>query len=182
MADPSGHAVTRLLGLRLISLGAWNVVCHTGREISATGRSIVQKIPTECVCVCVCHSMWSGASITLHTLHWVGTRGPTKKERKKSKNGQQMSIWDHCNNESISDKSVRCKKSSVYSVWDIILCVVSILMPNCWEGRAMYFLGFMWTASFKSYKLQQFIHYAFLFVFLALQPIVVVFSQPSGGL
>ena len=34
--------------------------------------------------------------------------------------------------------------------WDIILCVVSIMMPNCWQGWAVYFLRFILTASFKS--------------------------------
>ena len=28
-------------------------------------------------------------------------------------------------------------------------CVVSILMPNCWEGWAVYFLRFIWTAPFQ---------------------------------
>ena len=40
-------------------------------------------------------------------------------------------------------------QSSVHSVWDIILCVVSIPVPNCWEGWVMYFLRFIWTASSK---------------------------------
>jgi len=30
-------------------------------EVSATGRFLVQGIPTECVCVC--HCVWSGATI-----------------------------------------------------------------------------------------------------------------------
>ena len=60
-----------------------------------------------------------------------------------------MSVGDHCNNDSISDKSVPCKQLSVHSFWDIILCVVSILMPYRWEGWAVFLLRFIWTASFK---------------------------------
>ena len=48
----------RLLGLSVrIRLGEWlsfmNVECCQA-EVSATGRSLVQRSPTACVCVCVC--------------------------------------------------------------------------------------------------------------------------------
>jgi len=36
-----------------VCLSVLNVVCYQA-EVSATRRSLVQRIPTECVCVCVC--------------------------------------------------------------------------------------------------------------------------------
>jgi len=53
-------------------LSAVSVVCCQV-AVSATGRSLVQISPTECVCVCVCvcawvcHWVWSGVTITLYT-------------------------------------------------------------------------------------------------------------------
>ena len=47
-------------------LSLLSVVCCEV-EVSASGRSLVQRSPTECVCVCVCDGLWSGASITLYT-------------------------------------------------------------------------------------------------------------------
>jgi hypothetical protein len=50
-------AAACLLGLRVrIPLGVWMSVCCecfvlSGRVISATGRSLVQRSPTQCVCV-----------------------------------------------------------------------------------------------------------------------------------
>ena len=35
------------------------------REMSATGRSVVERSPA--VCVCVCQWVWSGATVTLYT-------------------------------------------------------------------------------------------------------------------
>jgi len=61
-------ATSRLLGLRVrISSGPqiWvsvSVVCCQV-EVSATGRSLVQRSPT------VCHWVWSGAKITLYTYN-----------------------------------------------------------------------------------------------------------------
>ena len=46
-------------------------------EASATGRSLVQGSPTECVCVLIKYN-----NIPLH-LKGVGRTGPTKKQRKK---------------------------------------------------------------------------------------------------
>lgn len=54
------------------------VCCQVG--VSASGRSLVQSSPTECVCYWV----WSDASVTLYTYsECVGRRGQTKKARKK---------------------------------------------------------------------------------------------------
>ena len=52
-------AAARLLGLRVRiptgdgCLSVVSVVCCRV-EVSATGRSLIQSSPTECVCVCVC--------------------------------------------------------------------------------------------------------------------------------
>ena len=62
-ADPGGRdlrrgsAAARLLGMRVrIPPGAWlslvNVVCYHV-EVCATDRSLIQRSPTECVCMCV---------------------------------------------------------------------------------------------------------------------------------
>jgi len=52
-----GSADARLRGLRVrIPPGAWMSVSYECcvSSGSATGRSLVQESPTECVCVCVC--------------------------------------------------------------------------------------------------------------------------------
>jgi hypothetical protein len=63
----------------------WMLCCQS--EVSATGRSLVQRSPTEhaCVrmCVCVCHCVWLGATITLYTYSEYTERGQYKKERLK---------------------------------------------------------------------------------------------------
>jgi hypothetical protein len=48
-------------------------------EISATGRALVQRSPTECVCVC--HWLWSGETVTLYNYNeWVEGVRLRKKE------------------------------------------------------------------------------------------------------
>jgi hypothetical protein len=50
--------------------GAWmsvvNVLCCQV-EVSARDRSLVQRSPTECACVCVCHWVCAGATISFYT-------------------------------------------------------------------------------------------------------------------
>ena len=60
--EPGGSAVWggSLLGLRVQFPPAWVFQV----EVYVTGRSLVQRIPTS---ECVCHSVWSGATITLCT-------------------------------------------------------------------------------------------------------------------
>jgi hypothetical protein len=55
-------------------------VAYSQVVVSATGRCLVLKSPT--VCVCVCHGVWSGAAITLH-LQWVGKGVRLRKKVKK---------------------------------------------------------------------------------------------------
>jgi hypothetical protein len=67
-----------------------NVVCCQV-EISATDRSLVQRSPTEFVCVIKCSSKF------LHRQR-VGRRGQTKKERKKERKPLTLTvnIWLFC--------------------------------------------------------------------------------------
>ena len=62
-----GNAAGRLLGLRVrMSPGAWmyvlSVVCCK-LEVSGSGRSLVQRSPTECVYVCVCECVYVCVSV-----------------------------------------------------------------------------------------------------------------------
>ena len=66
MVHVGQYAAARLLGLRVrIPCGGMDV-CLTWMlcVVSAKGRSLVQRSPTKCVCVC--HWVWSGATVTLY--------------------------------------------------------------------------------------------------------------------
>jgi hypothetical protein len=52
-------------------------------EVSATVRSLIQKSHTECVCVC--HWVWSGATVTPLHLQLLGRRGQTKRKKERVK-------------------------------------------------------------------------------------------------
>jgi hypothetical protein len=52
-----------------------NVVCCQV-AVSAKGRSLAHRSPTECVCVCVCVSV----CLSVTECQWVGRRGKKKKE------------------------------------------------------------------------------------------------------
>jgi len=87
----NGSAATRLLEMRVrISPGSWMSFVDVGCfqvEVSTTGRSLVQRGPTECVCVHVSVIWWNNN--TLH-LKWV-----VKKEvqiRKKERTFNYCSI------------------------------------------------------------------------------------------
>jgi hypothetical protein len=54
-------------------------------EVSATGRSLVQRNPIECVCVCVSLNVIKRNNNPVH-LQSVGRRGQTKKERRNKTN------------------------------------------------------------------------------------------------
>ena len=60
--------------------GSSVVCCHV--EVPATGRSLVQGSPTECVCVLLSATRCNNNP---RHLQWVGRRGHTKKERKKER-------------------------------------------------------------------------------------------------
>jgi len=68
-----------------------NVVCWQVGA-SATGRSLVQRSPTEWVwmSVCVCERERSGATLTLSTYSWVGGRGQNKQNGKDSRSKRRM--------------------------------------------------------------------------------------------
>jgi hypothetical protein len=82
-----GFTASRFLGLRVRiplrhgCLSVVNVVCCQ-LEVSATGRSLVQRNPTECARACASLCVIRCYNKPLHFL-WVGRRGKTKKERKK---------------------------------------------------------------------------------------------------
>ena len=49
-------------------VGAWILSLVSVVFVSATGRSFVQRNPTECVCVCVCLSMISSVHLFVYYL------------------------------------------------------------------------------------------------------------------
>ena len=79
-------AAARLHGLLVrIPTAAWlSLSCEccllSGREISATGWSHLQRSLTECVCMCVALSVFRRNNNPLHQK-WVSRRSQTKKER-----------------------------------------------------------------------------------------------------
>jgi hypothetical protein len=79
-------AAARLLELGVrIPPGAWVCLLWVFSVVQAgacaTGRSLVKRSPTECVCVCVSLSVIRCNNNRQH-LQCVGRRGPTKTERK----------------------------------------------------------------------------------------------------
>jgi hypothetical protein len=78
---PCGLRRRSAVGIPLgTSMSIVSVVCCQV-EVSATGRSLIQSSPTECVCVSL--SVIKCKNNPLH-LQWVRRRGQTKKEKKLS--------------------------------------------------------------------------------------------------
>lgn len=77
------HSLPGISGLSLVSV----VYCP------ATGRSIVQRIPTECVRMCVsllvCVVECDQMQLKPLHLQWVGIKGQNRKKKK----GKQAEIW-----------------------------------------------------------------------------------------
>ena len=62
-------------------------------DVYATGWSLVQGSPTDCVCMSLSVIR---CNIDLLHLHWAGRRGRTKKERKRERNKQRKSERKRC--------------------------------------------------------------------------------------